>query len=55
MTTSINESRMAVAVKMVILDAIEKGHTKPNELTQYMASVTFEQAVKNYYQMFLSI
>ena len=48
MTNLSNETKMQLAVKMVIIDAIEKGHTNPNELTQFMKSMVFEKAVKNY-------
>jgi hypothetical protein len=40
------------AIQMVIMDAIEKGHTNSNELIEYMKSEVFENAVKNYVLMF---
>ena len=43
-----NKTKMQVAVQMVIMDAIEKGHTNANELIEYMKSEVFEKAVKNY-------
>lgn len=36
------------AIQMVIMDAIEKGHTDKNELIAYMQSEVFEKAVQNY-------
>lgn len=41
-------TKTELAIKMVILDAIEKGHTNSNELVAYMSSKVFESAVKNY-------
>jgi hypothetical protein len=40
------------AIQMVIMDAIEKGHTNSNELIEYMKSEVFANAVKNYVLMF---
>jgi hypothetical protein len=37
---------------MVIMDAIEKGHTNATELIEYMKSEVFEKAVKNYINLF---
>ena len=48
MTKLSNKTKMQVAVQMVIMDAIEKGHTNTNELIEYMKSDVFEKAVKNY-------
>jgi len=36
------------AIKMTILDAIEKGHTNPAELAAYMQSPVFEASVAGY-------
>lgn len=36
-----------MAIKMVILDAIGKGHTDPKELSEYMGSEVFDNAVKS--------
>lgn len=47
-----NETKTQTAIQMVIMDAIEKGHTKANELTEYMKSEVFEKSVKNYISMF---
>lgn len=41
-------AKTEVAIKMVIMDAIEKGHTNTNELIAYMKSLVFEKAVKSY-------
>lgn len=40
------------AVKMTILDAIEKGHTSPEELSAYMQSPVFEAACARYVALF---
>ena len=42
-----NETKTQTAIQMVIMDAIEKGHTNANELIEYMKSEVFEKAVKN--------
>jgi hypothetical protein len=42
------ELQTQTAIKIVIMDAIEKGHTNTNELIQYMKSKAFENAVNNY-------
>lgn len=47
MTTN-NETITSIAIEMVILDAIEKGHTNASELVEYMKSEVFKNAVKNY-------
>ena len=47
-----NETKTEVAIQMVIMDAIEKGHTNKNELIDYMKSEVFETAVRNYLSMF---
>ena len=49
-----NATATETAVKMVILDAIEKGHTNPAELVQYMKSEVFENAVKHYKSLLLN-
>jgi hypothetical protein len=46
------ETKTQTAIQMVIMDAIEKGHTNTNELIQYMKSEVFETAVKNYILLF---
>lgn len=40
------------ATQMVVMDAIEKGHTNKEELIHYMSSEVFENAVKRYLEMF---
>ena len=47
-----NETKTQTAIQMVIMDAIEKGHTNSNELIEYMKSEVFEKAVKNYINLF---
>jgi hypothetical protein len=42
------------AIELVIMDAIEKGHTEKNELMEYMKSAEFNRAVSNYVSMFES-
>lgn len=46
-----NETKVQFAIQMVIMDAIENGHTNPDELCEYMKSETFENAVKSYLQL----
>ena len=46
------ETKTQAAVQMVIMDAIEKGHTNASELISYMKSEVFEKAVKNYVSLF---
>ena len=46
------ETKTEVAMKMVLMDAIEKGHTNQNDLIEYMKSEVFETAVRNYISMF---
>ena len=40
-----------LAIDMVIMDAIERGHTDTNDLIRYMNTTTFEKAVKRYILM----
>jgi len=40
-----------LAIDMVIMDAIERGYTAPNDLIRYMNTTTFEKAVKSYISM----
>ena len=37
-----------IAIQIVIMDAIEKGHTNTTDLIEYMKSEVFETAVKSY-------
>lgn len=48
--TLTNESKIEAAMQMVILDAIEKGHTCKSEMIDYMQSPEFEKQVKAYIQ-----
>jgi len=41
-----------MAMQTVIMDAIEKGHTSPAELSQYVKSDVFIAAVKNCIELF---
>lgn len=43
-----NQTRTEIAVEMVILDAIGKGHTNGQELMEYMRSEVFTNAVQSY-------
>ena len=52
MKTLSTETKTQTAVQMVIMDAIEKGHTNASELIEYMKSEVFQKAVKNYISMF---
>ena len=49
------EIKLEKAIQLVIMDAIEKGHTNANDLTNYMQSVVFEKAVENYLLMLNTI
>lgn len=51
MTTLSNNTVTETAIKMVIIDAIEKGNTNPAELAEYMKSKVFAGAVSNYKRM----
>lgn len=46
-----HEMKIKLAVKMTILDAIEKGHTDKDELIAYMSSETFKKAADNYIEL----
>lgn len=46
-----NETKIQAAIQMVIMDAIEKGHTNASQLIEYMKSDVFEKAVANYVSM----
>ncbi len=52
MKTLSNETKTQNAIQMVIMDAIEKGHTNTKELIEYMNSKVFSTAVNNYISMF---
>jgi hypothetical protein len=42
------EKKAEYAIQLVLLDAIEKGLTKPSEATAFMQSQVFENDVKGY-------
>ena len=42
------EKRTEVAMQMVIMDAMEKGHTNKDEIIQFMSSLVFEKQVNEY-------
>lgn len=46
------EAKTESAMKMVIMDAMEKGHINQSELMEYMKSEVFEKQVKNYIALF---
>jgi len=46
-----NQTQIEVAMQMVIIDAIENGHTNKLELIDYMKSEVFESAVSRYMSM----
>jgi len=48
---TLNATAAQLAIDMVIMDAIERGHTDPNDLIRYMNTTTFEKAVKSYISM----
>ena len=48
MKATVKTNRIEIAAQVVIMDAIEKGHTKVSELVEYMKSEVFEIAVKSY-------
>ncbi len=49
------ETKTEKALQMVIMDAIEKGHTNTNELIEYMASDVCKKAVQRYINLFEEI
>ena len=52
MKTLSKETIAEMAIKMTILDAIEKGKIKTSEdMNSYMESETFEKACKSYMQV----
>ena len=46
-----DETKMEMACQMVIMDAMEKGHTNKQELIEYMSSKTFKTAVLSYVKL----
>lgn len=52
MEISPKQSIVQISIQLVIMDALEKGHTKTEDLIQYMKSNVFETAVKAYIALF---
>lgn len=52
MEISPKQSIAQISIQLVIMDALEKGHTKKEDLIQYMKSNVFETAVKTYIALF---
>lgn len=50
-----NQTTIEIAMQIVIMDAIEKGHTNAAELIEYMKSDVFTKAVKEYAVMIKTI
>ena len=48
LSTATEATKVEFAAQMVIMDAIEKGHTDRDDLLSYMESETFEKAVNGY-------
>jgi len=42
------ETKITMAIQLVVMDAMEKGHTDTDELIEYMKTDVFHKAVKNY-------
>jgi len=42
------EFKTSLAIQFVVMDAMQNGHTNPDELIQFMKTKTFETAVKGY-------
>lgn len=42
------EGKAKIAIQLVIMDAIERGHTDIREICEYMKSDTFLNSVKEY-------
>lgn len=47
-----NNTITEVSIKMVIMDALEKGHTNTSDIFEYMKSEVFEKAVQSYKSKF---
>lgn len=45
-------SKVKAAIDMVIMDAIEKGHTDKDQLIAYMKTEEFEAYVNGYIELF---
>ena len=42
------ETKAQIAIQLVVMDAIKKGHTEHGQILEYMKSEVFENAVKRY-------
>lgn len=42
------ETKIRMAIQLVVMDAMEKGHTDTEEIIEYMKTDVFHKAVKNY-------
>jgi len=42
------EGKAEIAIQLVVMDAIERGHTDPAEIREYMKSETFLKSVNEY-------
>jgi len=47
-----NPEYAKAAIKLTLLDAIEKGHTNREELIEFMKSKTFKASAKRYAKLF---
>jgi hypothetical protein len=45
------ETKAQIAIQLVIMDAINKGHTEQGQILEYMKSEIFENAVKRYMKL----
>jgi hypothetical protein len=45
------ETKAQIAIQLVIMDAINKGHTEQGQIFEYMKSEVFENAVKRYMEL----
>jgi len=52
MNTMTIETKTEIAMQMVIMDAMEKGHTSKDGLIEFMKSDAFKNATKRYMEMF---
>jgi hypothetical protein len=48
-------SILNAAMKLAIMDAIEKGHTNSSDLAAYAATDKFKCAVKRYYDLLITL
>lgn len=45
------ETKIKMAMQLVIMDAMEKGHTSKEELESYMETLTFKKSVEGYLKL----